>query len=277
MSGRIFALSTYLFRSLLVSLAGLLYILLALAFYLVLFDPRQLTPDVDYYILVIGIFGICFSFLVSLSVAARANKAIHFPLIVRLPSRIEYLTPVFLASLGYATLIQIAIALLALIANGPALSLEQLATIPPIWITGNILFILLSLHASDLVAKGWSRVYIFGIIGILLYLQSGLDLIRGWLANLFSRVGNQLLISGMDSIATIAFDISDWLTETGSTILGGVLGLIFWPFQATADAIINGYFDPMQALAPAILLIYACFLFILAANLFAKKDLHLTE
>ena len=277
MSQRIFALSAYLFRSLLFSLAGLLYILLALAFYMVFFDPRQQTPDVDYYLLVIGIFGLILSFLVTLSVAARANKANHFPLIVRLPSRVEYLTAVFLASILFTTLLQSLIAFLALVANGPEFSFTQFLIIPPLWTAGNILFTVLSLHATDLVTAGWSRVYVYAVIGILLYLQSGLDILGEWMGSLFNRIGTALLTGGLDSLATFAFDVSSWFSGGGSETLSDVLGIVFWPFRAIADASINGAFSPIQALAPAVLLIYALMLFVLASSFFAKKDLFLIE
>jgi hypothetical protein len=43
------------------------------------------------------------------------------------------------------------------------------------------------------------------------------------------------------------------------------------------DAIIQGYFSAEQALAPAVLLLYATILFMLAADLFAAKDIELME
>jgi hypothetical protein len=56
-----------------------------------------------------------------------------------------------------------------------------------------------------------------------------------------------------------------------------VFSLLFWPFKAVADATIQGVFNPTQALAPAIILLYAAILFMLAADLFATKDLDFTE
>ena len=53
MTGRILGMSGYLLKSLLFSLAGLLYLLMTLAFYIVFFDPRQQTPDADYFVLVL--------------------------------------------------------------------------------------------------------------------------------------------------------------------------------------------------------------------------------
>ncbi len=62
-----------------------------------------------------------------------------------------------------------------------------------------------------------------------------------------------------------------------ANLIDQVFGLIFWPFSATANAIVNGSFTLVQALAPAIILLYATVLFILAATLFSRKDLYLTE
>lgn len=277
MSQRILAVTAYLLRSFLFSLAGLLYILLALAYYMVFFDPRQPTPDLDYFILVLGLLGLGLSFLVTLSIAARANNAAHFPLLVRLPSRIEYLTSVLLASFLYASVLQFVIALIALVANGPELNLQEYLLIPPLWISGNVLFAVLSLHATDLVTAGWSRVYVFATIGLLLYLQSGLDLLSDWLSELFNQFGNTLLTTDLDALATLAFDIANLFSEGSSSALGSALSLVFWPFKAIVEAAINGSFTPLQALAPAFLMIYAALLFILAASFFDRKDLFMSE
>jgi hypothetical protein len=277
MIGRIVTLARYLFRSLLFSLAGLLYILLALVFYIVFFDPRQQTPDLDYLILILGLFGLAYSFIVTLSVSARANQAVHYPLIVKLPSRIEYLGSVFLASLVYASIMLLALAFVALLANGPDITLRQILEIPPLWIAGNILSVVVALHASDLVARGWSRVYVFGVLGVLLYLQSGLGLLGDWLFGLFNRIGGALSERSLDTLARIFYDAATWLASDGSGLLEKVFGIIFWPFSAIANAVINGQFTPAQALAPAVLLIYASLLFLLAANLFSGKDLFLSE
>jgi len=277
MSQRILTLTAYLSRSLLFSLAGLLYILVTLAFYFVLFEPRQNTPDVDYYFLVIGLFGLALSFLVTLSVSSRANKAEHFPFLVRLPSRVEYLTAVMLASLLFAFILQIVIALLAKFINGPTLDIQEVLVIVPVWLAVDILFVILALHATDLVALGWSRVYVYGILGILLYLQSGNALIRDWLAGIFRDIGSSMLNRGLDGLSAMAYDISSWLTHTGANLIDQVFGLIFWPFAAISNAAVNGSFTLAQALAPAVILLYATALFILAANLFSRKDLFLTE
>lgn len=277
MTARILALSRYLLRSLLFSLAGFLYILLALVFYIIFFDPRQHTPDLDYFILLLGLFGMAFSFIVTLSVAARANQAVHYPLIVKLPSRIEYLSAVFVASLTYGLTMQLLVAGVALVANGPAITARQALEIPPLWIAGDILLVVVALHASDLVARGWSRVYVFSILGLLLYLQNGLGVLGDWMFSLFNRTGGTLSERGLDRLARFFYDSATWLASDGSTFLERVFGSLFWPFQAIIDAVILGQFTLAQALAPAVLLIYAALLFLLAASLFARKDLLLTE
>jgi hypothetical protein len=277
MIGRILALSHYLFRSLLFSLAGLLYILLALAFYIIFFDPRQQTPDLDYFILIFGLFGLAWSFIVTLSVSARANQAVNYPLIVKLPSRIEYLSSVVLASLVYVVVLQIATALLAWLANGPDIALRQLLEIPTLWIAGDVLFVVIALHASDLVARGWSRVYVFGVLGLLLYLQSGVGLLGDWLFGIFNRVGGTFSESGLDAIATLFYDAATWISSNGLGLLEKIFDIIFWPFSAITAAIVGGQLSLAQALAPAVLMIYASLLFLLAAALFAHKDLFLSE
>lgn len=250
MSRRILALSRYFLFSLTFSLAGLLYLLLGLVFYLIFFDPRQQTPDSDYFILVAGLIGIALSFLVTLSVASRANKAAHFPFLVRLPSRVEYLTAVLLSSLIFSSIIQGMVAIVAFVANGPAIAFQQALVIPPLWLAGNILFIVLALHATDLVTAGWSRVYVFGVIGLLLYIQSGSDLITGWLSDLFNSLANSLFSAGIDSLATTALNLSNLIAGIGRNALGSFFGFVFWPFTAIAEATINGSFALAQALAP---------------------------
>jgi hypothetical protein len=274
---RILTLTLYLFRSLLFSLSGLLYFMLALAFYIVFLDPRQRTPDTDYYILILGGFGMGLTFLVTLTVAARANQSLHYPLIVRLQSRVEYLTAVMLTAITFAFSIQILVAIVALLLNGPDLMLRQVIEIPPLWIAANILFGVLALHASDLVTAGWSRVYVYGVLLILLYGRGSIGTVVGWFATLFSQLGNNMLAQGWVDLGSGLFQFSNWLNDTVAELLQDILGLVFWPFSAVTDATINGAFSRTQSLAPAIMLLYATILFLLAADFLATKDLYLTE
>jgi hypothetical protein len=97
------------------------------------------------------------------------------------------------------------------------------------------------------------------------------------IAGIFDRLGNAFLTQGWTSIASPAFTFSDWIVGTGSDLFRSLTGIIFWPFSSIADASVTGYFSLSQALAPALLLLYATILFVLAADLFASKDLYLTE
>jgi hypothetical protein len=68
-----------------------------------------------------------------------------------------------------------------------------------------------------------------------------------------------------------------WLNGRETGILAQVYSWIIWPFTAISDAVINGFFTATQALAPAIIMLYAAILFLLSADLFADKDLDFIE
>lgn len=275
MSQRIFVLTTYFLRTLFFSLAGVIYIILMLVYWAIFFPPGQGTPDMGNYILVIGAFGAVVAFLAPLTIAARANRAENYPLIVRLPSRVEYLTAVFLSSLSFTLILQLALALLALI-NGPELS-SRMLDIPPLWISINILAIILALHATDLVTSGWSRVVVYGIIALLLIGQSIYSAMMIWLASFITNLSSAFYNIQSVQLAEMASRLAAWLRAGGTEGLGKLLSAVFWPFNAILDGVMSGSFTPTQALAPAILLLYASILYLLAADLFATKDLELTE
>jgi hypothetical protein len=278
MNQRIFALTGYFFRSLLFSLAGALYIIMGIAFWAIMFPPGQKTPDVSYYILVLAAFGVTATFLATLSIASRANQAANFAWIVRLPSRVEYLTAVFLAAVFFALMLQIIVSLLALI-QGPSLAWGQILEIPPIWISLNVLTAVIALHATDFVAAGWSRVALFGFIAILLIGQS-LDSAHSassWIIIRLNAFSRTLTGAGWLTLVTPLNAFTGWLQSDGTTSISKLFSLPFWPFHAITDAVVAGRFNAVQALAPAVLLLYATLLIMLAADLFATKDLELTE
>jgi len=133
MSRRLFILAGYYLRNIIFSLAGSIYVIIALAYWAIFFPPGQGTPDVDNYILIIGAFGAAMTFLATLTIASRAYRAENYPLLVRLPSRVEYITAIFSSAVLFAFALQALIAFLALI-RGPEISFEQLMEIPPIWL-----------------------------------------------------------------------------------------------------------------------------------------------
>ena len=272
---RVWALTAYLVRSLFFSLTGLIYTILALVYWILFFDPRQGTPHVDNYILMIAAFGTGMTFLVTLSIASRANQAEHFPLVVRLPSRVEYLTAVMLSSILSAFLLQILLGLLALY-HGPSVG-TWLAALPPIWVALNILASVMALHASDFVTKEWSRVYLYGLLAILLFMQGMTKSMYDWLSARLFNVSYSFNGAGFEMLGNFFSNVANWVLMQGNDANGGFFSFIFWPFRALTEAVINGYFEPAQALAPAILLLYATILFLLAADLFATKDLEFIE
>jgi hypothetical protein len=271
---RIGVLINYFLRTLFTSLPGSLYIIFTLAYWIIFFNPQQRTPEIGYFILIVGVFGPLTSFLLTLTISGQANQAFHYPFLVRLPSRAEYLTAVLTSALFASTTLQLLLSLLALIFGGPDMIFSNFIGIPPIWLALNIFATVLALHASDFVTQGWSRITIFGILAIFLFGQ---------------EIDNKSMIRVTNAISQYAstqgwYDISDTFTRwennfspDGNNLISQFFGFIFWPFRAVAEAIVAGHFTPLQALAPAIILLYAAILYLLAADLFSNKDLLFTE
>jgi hypothetical protein len=272
---RIWVLTRYLSRRGLLSLNGLLYLIGTLLFWFFFFPPQQGTPNIANYMLLIGVFGAVVAFLLTLTLATQANRAVNYPLLVRLPSRVEYLTAVLLSALSITLLLQGLVALLALY-NGPAFSL-RLLELPPFWLALNVLAIVLALHASDFVTDGWSRVYVYGTLALLIISQNSSGLIGQWLAGQLNSFSRYLIRQNMLPAGNRAAELANWIQGSGGDGLSNMLGIVFWPFQAILEAIIQGGFNAVQALAPAVLLLYATILFMLAADLFATKDIEFVE
>jgi len=273
---RIWALMRYMFGSLIFSLAGTLFVILTLLSWAVLFPLGQGTPDFENYFLIVAALGGTITFLATLTIASRANRAENFPLIARLPSRVEYITAVFLAALAFGGLMQLLVGLLALI-GGPEMLAGHILQIPPVWIAVDVLAAVLALHATDLVSSGWSRVIIFGSLAILLIGQNVVERLNSWILQLISTASSALYARQIEGAAAIMGSISAWLYGSGNGFLADVFGIIFWPFRAIADAVIGGGFTRSEAMAPAALLLYATVLFLIAADLFAGKDLDMPE
>lgn len=272
---RVIALNGYLLRGLLFSLAGILYVIGALVFAFVAFQQR--TPEAGYFTLLIGLFGCVMALLATLSVAARANHIANYPFIVRLPSRVEYLAAVFLSALQFTVLLQLLVAVVALLGDGPDLRFNRALEIPPLWLAADLLAVALALHASDLVTRGWSRVYLFGLLAILLFTQQANGRTATLVGDLLRRAGGWAASRNLPAISPVAFRLADWISGGGIGALGDMLSVVFWPFRAIVDAAISGEYGPLEAIAPAFLIFYATLLFLLAAELYATKDLVLAE
>jgi hypothetical protein len=228
------------------------------------------------YTILIGVFGMALAFLATLNAADKANQLENYPILVRLPSRIEYLTAVMLSTLAFTAVLQLLVAGLALI-RGPAVTLPALLQIPPMWLAIDILAITLAIHATDLVTVGWSRVFIYGFLAILLVFQRAGGGEGSWLAERLASLSTVLVRLGFADVAGWVDQLSLSVEGLSLDYLTTLSSAVFWPFRSLVDAIFSGYFTPIQAFAPAILLLYATILFLLAANLFAGKDLDFAE
>lgn len=273
---RLFTLTGYFLRMLVFSLTGIFYVLAMLAFWQIFFDPSQGTPDGDYYVLVTALFGAGLTFLVTLSVSARANQAVNYPLLVRLPSRVEHLVAVLGCSLLFSLTLQMTLAFLALF-RGPQLTVGLVIDIPPIWVSVNVLAAVLALHATDLVTAGWSRVYVYGVLAVFLFGQSTTMTTVDWLTGRVNSLSTYFFQRGWDGSGGAAGRLANWLATNGLEAFHNLFGIPFWPLKSINQAMITGFFDTSQALGPAVLLFYATILFLLAADWFARKDLFLTE
>jgi len=273
---RVLILANYFAKNAFFSLTGLILLIFSLIYWAVFFPPGQGTPDLENYIILIGAWGAAVTFLITLALSGRASRLENYPLIVRLPSRIEYLVAVLFGSFVLGTLLQLLVAGLALI-RGPEISLVQLLVIPPLWLPVNLLAAVIASHASDLVTAGWSRVILFGFIALALIFNSAASGPGSWfsdrligLAELFARFN---LIWFSDLSRSLAL----WAGQSSLTSVAQTFSFVFWPFGAMSDAIFSGRFTPSQALAPAVILLYSTILFLIAATLFAGKDLEFME
>jgi hypothetical protein len=276
MMRRILILTGYFAKSVFFSLTGLLLLILSLIYWAVFFPPGQGTPDVENYIILVGALGAGATFLATLAISARASRLENYPIVVRLPSRVEYLVAVLLSSLFLGLLMQMMVAGLALI-RGPELTLTYLLTIPPLWLSVNMLLAALAIHASDLVTAGWSRVILFGLLAIALVLNSAASSPNSWFADRLNGLAEIFARMNLMWFSDLAASAASWANGSPLAGLARLAAIVFWPFRAMADAVFAGSFSLSQALAPAVLLLYGAILFLIAATLFAGKDLEFVE
>lgn len=279
MIGRVLTLLGYSFKRILTSSTGILLFISAVALWLVFFSPWQgRVPESSLFILLIGVYGIGIAFLSTLYVASHAYRAEHAALFVRLPSRIEYMLAVVLTGVLFTTIIQLLLAVvIRLQPLGPDIPLAKLLEIPPVWISADLLAAVFALHASDLVNKGWSRTFVFGTLMVLLFSQSvdGQGVL--WIVNWFNGVAMNFTRQNSQQLANTFQQMATWFSANGYTFLRETVGFPFWPLRSISDAVLAGAFDNAQALSPAILILYATILFMLAADWLGTKDLQLLE
>ncbi len=274
---RILILTGYFSKSIFFSLTGLILLILSLIYWAIFFPPGQGTPDIENYIILIGAHGAAATFLVTLAVSSKAARMENYPMLVRLPSRVEYLVVVLLSSLFLGLLLQLLVAGLALI-RGPEITIARVQSIPPMWISINLLAAILAVHATDLVTSGWSRVVIFGLLAIALVLNSASSSTsESWFSDQLNGISELFARINLMWFADITADAAAWAYTSPLSLVANAASVIFWPFRAMTDAVFAGGFTPSQALAPAVLVLYGAILFLIAATLFAGKDLEFLE
>lgn len=276
MMQRVWILSVYFAKSVFFSLGGLMMLILSITYWAVLFPPGQGTPDIENYIILVGALGAAATFLATLSAASKAGRLENFPLLVRLPSRIEYLLSVLLSALAIGLILQLLVAGLALI-RGPEMNAGNWLMLLPLWLSTNILAAVLAMHATDLVTSGWSRVIIFGLLAILLILSSASGNSDSWLAARLNDLAMVFSRLNLMWFADIFSSLSVWLGGGTLANVGTIAGQVFWPFRAMIDGVFAGRFTAAQALAPAVIMLYGTILFLIAALLFSSKDLEFVE
>lgn len=279
MRQRINALTFYLWRSLAVSPAGGLLLLGTFAFWLIAFNPRNgAIPDPAYFISLIGMLGAVLSLITTLIIAAIAYRQEHATLLARANSRVEVLAAVLAAALLFSGGLQIVFAAtVVLLPGGPSLRTARLIELPPLWWSLNLIIAVLTLHASDLVAKGWSRVLIFGTLVLLLFGQQVDSRMMNTVARQFRVISSWLFNRELGVVARPFSMAAGWLQVQGVAVFERWFGFAFWPFRSMMAAIRDGGYSYTEAIAPAILVLYATIFFLLAADFFATKDLHLEE
>ena len=274
---RITTLTSYLLYRLFTSMASLILLLVGFGYYWLTFYQR--APEPEYFIIVIGAFGLIISFFSTLAVASLSNETRNYPFFVRLQSRTEFLAAVLIASLIFALLLQLLMTAIVLVRNGPELTLGRATEIPPIWLSLNIFASVIALQASDFVAYGWSRVWIFGILAIAIVLGDDDGTTLNWMADFLRETGEQAVGTSEAIIQMSEFLIgfAAFLTGTTMTAVANIFSGLFWPFRAILTAVQEGYFTRSQALAPALIMIFAAVLFLLAADFFNSRDMILSE
>lgn len=274
---RVITLTSYLLYRLLFSISTPIYLAVTASFYWIAFQTR--TPEPAYFILIIGLFGAMIAFFSTLSFAGRANEAQSYPFILRLESRVEFLASILLASVIYSTIFQLVVTMVVMFRNGSLITLFDLIVVPPLWLSINLLLIVVAMHASDFVTRGWSRIWLFGMLAFLLLFGDGSSGLSKWLTDQLRQLTleatepDSLLQRFQENLLVWA----DFISGDGGVVLGRLFSIVFWPFNAIIDAVLNGGFTRTQAFAPAVLLLYATVLFLLASEFFANKDILLVE
>jgi hypothetical protein len=233
---RIWTLALFFVRDLLRSLAGIVPLGSALAFGLIAFEYGM---DQAQFITVAGVGTGALCLLTMLLLASRANRASSYPFVARLRRRAELLAALVLSSLAITAVLAFLITVGNLLTGRLTLDFPSALWVVPTWLALWLLAATLALPLSGLVGRSGSHLVAWVLLATLLVVN--------------------------DQRARLLARSLDWLVRP--------VTLILWPLntllsQASVNIHGRSYFVGL-----GLTLLYAVFLFALAAQIFADKDL----
>ncbi len=228
-------LARFLSRDLFLSLSGIVPLAVAVTFGLIAFEYGM---DQAQFFTVAGLGTATICLLTSLLLSARAARAWFYPLLARLPRRDELLAAIVLSSLGITTLLSLLITVANLAAGRLTLHWPSALWLLPTWFALWLLAAALALPLAALTSRGGSHLALWVLFAALLvaYDQKG-------------RLGPAL--------------------EPAARLLT----ISFWPVNTLLARASAGVHDGAYFLALLLTLVYGLLLFVLAAQLFGRKDL----
>ncbi len=228
-------LARFLSRDLFLSLSGIVPLAVAVTFGLIAFEYGM---DQAQFFTVAGLGTATICLLTSLLLYARAARAWFYTLLARLPLRDELLAAIVLSSLGITTLLSLLITVANLAAGRLTLHWPSALWLLPTWFALWLLAAALALPLAALTSRGGSHLALWVLFAALLvaYDQKG-------------RLGPAL--------------------EPAARLLT----ISFWPVNTLLAQASAGVHDGAYFLALLLTLVYGLLLFVLAAQLFGRKDL----
>ena len=231
---RTWVVARFLTREMFLSLVGIVPIAAAVTFGLIAFEYGM---DQAQFFTVAGLGTGTICLATALLLAARANHAWFYPLLARLSRRGELLAAIVLSSVGITALLALLIAVANLATGRLTLHMPSALWLLPTWLA-------LWLLAAALA-----------------------------LPSLTSRSGSHLALWALFAALLIVNDQKSTLLRGGPEWAVRLLAIIFWPVTTLLSRASAGVHDLDYILALLLVLVYALFLFVLAAYLLGDKDL----
>lgn len=234
---RVTTLALFITRNLFRTLLGVLPPALTLLVYRLTFTYRN-QGDLAYFTAIggLGLMFVCV--ITALLVADRANRAAMYPLLARLPNRMELLVAVVVSTIIITIAMAVLYTTLVLGFQHMTLTPVELLFIAPCWLGEFIFAAALGLMMSKLASRGGSYAIVFAVLGTMAFVHE-------W------------------GVRSVPSGESSWL-------MNGIT-LVIHPITATLMTSLQT--DPIFVLpALGLTIAYATALFALATALFQRKD-----